>query len=48
VQSDCASASGRLYSQADGQTITNDCAACHQIIVSGENKPKIMTDLGMN
>ena len=35
------------HTSADGQTITNDCAACHQIIASGENKPKILTDLGM-
>jgi hypothetical protein len=35
------------HSSADGQAITNDCAACHQIIASGENKPKILTDLGM-
>jgi hypothetical protein len=35
------------HNSADGRTITNDCAACHQIIASGENKPKILTDLGM-
>jgi hypothetical protein len=35
------------HTSADGQTITNDCSACHQIIASGENKPKILTDLGM-
>jgi len=35
------------HTSADGQTITNDCAACHQILASGENKPKILTDLGM-
>ena len=35
------------HTSADGQTITNDCSACHQIIVSGENNPKILTDLGM-
>jgi hypothetical protein len=35
------------HTSADGQTITNECAACHQIIASGENKPKILTDLGM-
>jgi hypothetical protein len=34
------------HTSADGQTITNDCSACHQIIASGENKPKILTDLG--
>jgi cytochrome c1 len=34
------------HTSADGQTITNDCSACHQIVASGENKPKILTDLG--
>jgi hypothetical protein len=32
---------------ADGQTITNDCNACHQVIAAGEENPKILTDLGM-
>jgi hypothetical protein len=35
------------HTSADGQTITNDCSACHQIIASGETDPKILTDLGM-
>jgi len=35
------------HTSADGKTITNDCSACHQIIASGENKPKILTDLGL-
>jgi hypothetical protein len=35
------------HTSADGKTITNDCSACHQIIASGENNPKILTDLGM-
>jgi len=35
------------HASADGQTITNDCSACHQIVASGENNPKILTDLGM-
>jgi hypothetical protein len=35
------------HTSADGQTITNDCSACHQVIASGENNPKILTDLGM-
>jgi hypothetical protein len=35
------------HTSAAGQTITNDCSACHQIIASGENNPKILTDLGM-
>jgi NapC/NirT cytochrome c family, N-terminal region len=35
------------HTSVDGQTITNDCSACHQIVASGENTPKILTDLGM-
>jgi hypothetical protein len=35
------------HTSADGQTITNDCSACHNILVSGEENPKILTDLGM-
>jgi len=35
------------HTSADGQTITNDCAACHQILASGEEHPKILTDLGL-
>jgi hypothetical protein len=35
------------HTSADGQTITNDCSACHQIVASGESNPKIVSDLGM-
>ncbi|MGA7754951.1 MAG: NapC/NirT family cytochrome c [Candidatus Sulfotelmatobacter sp.] len=35
------------HTSADGQTITNDCSACHQIMASGEEHPKILTDLGL-
>ncbi|MGA7929361.1 MAG: cytochrome C, partial [Candidatus Sulfotelmatobacter sp.] len=35
------------HTSADGQTITNDCSACHQILASGEENPKILTDLGL-
>jgi len=35
------------HTSADGQTITNDCSACHQIQASGEKNPKILTDLGL-
>jgi NapC/NirT cytochrome c family protein len=35
------------HTSADGQTITNDCSACHQILAAGEENPKILTDLGM-
>ena len=35
------------HTSADGQTITNDCSACHEVLAVGEEKPKILTDLGM-
>ena len=35
------------HTSADGQTITNDCSACHQILASGEEHPKALTDLGL-
>ena len=35
------------HTSADGQTITNDCSACHQVLAAGEGNPKILTDLGM-
>jgi hypothetical protein len=35
------------HTSADGQTITNDCSACHEVLAAGEEKPKILTDLGM-
>ena len=35
------------HTSADGQTITNDCSACHQILASGEEHPKILTDLAL-
>jgi NapC/NirT cytochrome c family, N-terminal region len=35
------------HTSADGQTITNDCSACHQILASGETNPKILNDLGL-
>jgi hypothetical protein len=35
------------HTSADGQTITNDCGTCHQVLASGEENPKILTDLGM-
>jgi hypothetical protein len=35
------------HTSADGQTITNDCSACHQVLAAGEENPKILTDLGM-
>jgi nitrate/TMAO reductase-like tetraheme cytochrome c subunit len=35
------------HTSTDGQTITNDCSACHQILASGEEHPKILSDLGL-
>jgi hypothetical protein len=35
------------HTSADGQTITNDCSACHQVLAAGEVNPKVLTDLGM-
>jgi hypothetical protein len=30
-----------------GKTITNDCSACHNLLVSNELHPKLLTDLGI-
>jgi len=30
-----------------GKTITNDCSICHNLVVSNELHPKLLTDLGM-
>lgn len=35
------------HTSADGQTITNDCSACHEFLATAEEHPKILTDLGM-
>jgi NapC/NirT cytochrome c family, N-terminal region len=35
------------HTSADGQTITNDCSSCHQVLAAGEENPKVLTDLGM-
>jgi hypothetical protein len=35
------------HTSADGQTITNDCSACHQVLAAGEENPKVLTELGM-
>jgi hypothetical protein len=35
------------HTSADGQTITNDCSACHQLLAVDEENPKILGDLGM-
>jgi len=31
-----------------GMTITNDCSVCHNLVVSNEAHPKLLTDLGMH
>jgi nitrate/TMAO reductase-like tetraheme cytochrome c subunit len=35
------------HTSADGQTITNDCGACHNLLAVQEEKPKVLTDLGL-
>jgi nitrate/TMAO reductase-like tetraheme cytochrome c subunit len=35
------------HTSADGQTITNDCSACHNLLAVQEENPKILSDLGL-
>jgi len=35
------------HTSADGQTITNDCSACHNLLAVQEEKPKVLTDVGL-
>jgi hypothetical protein len=35
------------HTSADGRTISNDCATCHDLLAVGEKDPKILTELGM-
>ena len=35
------------HTSADGQTISNDCSACHNLLVVQEENPKVLTELGM-
>ncbi|MGA3211648.1 MAG: NapC/NirT family cytochrome c [Terriglobales bacterium] len=35
------------HTSADGQVITNDCAACHDLLAMDEKNPKVLTELGM-
>jgi len=35
------------HTSADGQTITNDCSACHEFLATAEEHPKVLTDLGL-
>ena len=35
------------HTSADGQTISNDCTACHNLLAIQEENPKILNDLGL-
>jgi nitrate/TMAO reductase-like tetraheme cytochrome c subunit len=35
------------HAAKDGTSITNDCSACHNLLVQNEAKPKVLTDLGI-
>lgn len=35
------------HTGADGQVITNDCTACHNLLAVEEENPKVLTDLGL-
>jgi nitrate/TMAO reductase-like tetraheme cytochrome c subunit len=35
------------HTSADGQTISNDCTACHNLLAVQEENPKVLTDLGI-
>jgi len=35
------------HSSADGQTISNDCTACHNLLAVQEENPKVLRDLGL-
>jgi len=35
------------HASADGQTISNDCTACHNLLAVQEENPKILTELGL-
>jgi len=36
------------HTSADGRTISNDCATCHDLLAVSEKNPKVLTELGMN
>jgi nitrate/TMAO reductase-like tetraheme cytochrome c subunit len=38
---------GNHNSNAGGATITNDCSVCHNLVMSDELHPKLLTDLGV-
>jgi hypothetical protein len=35
------------HTASSGETITNDCSVCHNLLVSDEKSPKLLADLGM-
>jgi nitrate/TMAO reductase-like tetraheme cytochrome c subunit len=35
------------HTSSDGQTITNDCTACHNLLAVDEQNPKVLADLGL-
>ena len=35
------------HTSADGQTISNDCTACHNLLAVQEENPKMLVDLGL-
>lgn len=35
------------HTSADGQTIPNDCATCHNLLAVEEENPKVLTELGL-
>ena len=35
------------HTAKDGASITNDCSACHNLLVQDQPKPKVLTDLGI-
>ncbi len=35
------------HAAKDGKAITNDCSACHNLLVVDEKKPKVLQDLGI-
>jgi nitrate/TMAO reductase-like tetraheme cytochrome c subunit len=35
------------HTTSDGQTISNDCTSCHNLLAVQEENPKVLTDLGL-
>jgi hypothetical protein len=35
------------HAASDGKSITQDCAACHNLLAVDESKPKVLSDLGI-